>query len=310
MSSYGEIAYRRPTKSPRDARVEQLYVEREFAPGVSGKAGLFLMPFGLLNQNHEPTAYHGVTRNYVDTAIIPTTWREVGLGLSGSTASGLGWDVGLTTGFNLTKWDPTSPEGREGPLRATHGEGQFAAARDLSVYGALNWRGVPGLLIGGAVFTGMVGHQTAGFEANDSTLLLLDVHAWYQFGGWDLSAQYANGAFGHTEALNRSFLANRIATPTLVPSRFYGGYVQAAYKLWRRQDYVLLPFARNERFNTAAGYGALSAAEGGSPTADEQVWSLGASLRIGEGVVLKADYQKFHLDRARDQLNLGMGYSF
>ena len=135
------------------------------------------MPFGLLNQNHEPTAHYRVTRNFVNTAIIPTTWREVGLGLSGSTASGLGWDVGLTTGFNLTKWDPTSPEGRESPLRATHGEGQFAAARDLSVYGALNWRGVPGLLIGGAVFTGKVGHQTAGFEANDSTLLLLDVHA-------------------------------------------------------------------------------------------------------------------------------------
>ena len=44
--------------------------------------------------------------------------------------------------------------------------------------------------------------------------------------------------------------------------------------------------------------------------ADEQVWSLGASPRIGEGVVLKADYQKFHLDRARDRLNLGMGFSF
>ena len=60
-----------------------MYVEREFAPGVTGKAGLFLMPFGLLNQNHEPTAYHGVTRNFVNTAIIPTTWREVGPGAVG-----------------------------------------------------------------------------------------------------------------------------------------------------------------------------------------------------------------------------------
>src|SRR5438874_6846832 len=32
------------------------------------RAGLFLMPVGLLNETHEPTAYYGVERNFVETA--------------------------------------------------------------------------------------------------------------------------------------------------------------------------------------------------------------------------------------------------
>lgn len=80
-----------------EAAVEQLYIEREFDNGLRAKAGLFLIPAGLLNTNHEPTAYYGVERNFVETAIIPSTWREAGLGLSSTLDNGLTWDLGLTT---------------------------------------------------------------------------------------------------------------------------------------------------------------------------------------------------------------------
>jgi hypothetical protein len=43
---------------------------------------------------------------------------------------------------------------------------------------------------------------------------------------------------------------------------------------------------------------------------DENVTTLGLNLRVGEGVVLKADYQKFGEDKSRDRLNLGMGFSY
>ena len=52
---------------------------------VDLKAGLFLMPFGLFNEHHEPTNYYGVQRNFVESLIIPSTWREGGLGLHGTT---------------------------------------------------------------------------------------------------------------------------------------------------------------------------------------------------------------------------------
>jgi hypothetical protein len=45
-----------------EAEIEQLYVQHDFKSGLRGTAGLYLMPVGLINQNHEPTAYYGVFR--------------------------------------------------------------------------------------------------------------------------------------------------------------------------------------------------------------------------------------------------------
>lgn len=289
-----------------EAAVEQLYVEHEIKPGLAAKAGLFLIPAGFLNTSHEPTAYYGVHRNFVETAIIPSTWREAGLGLSGSHDNGLSWDIGLTTGFNLTKWDATSGDGRESPLGAIHQEGQFAKSRDLSLHAAANYRGVPGLLVGGSVFSGKVGHATTDFAANDARLTLWDLHARYNPGKLDLTALYARGTISNTDALNLTF----VGQPTPVPSAFAGWYVQGAYQLWKNEDYSLTPFLRYEQFNTAKSYSAVPQGLGVAASPDEKVTTIGASFKIGEGVVLKADYQKFKQDSSRDRYNLGAGYSF
>ena len=289
-----------------ESEIEQLYVEREFNNGLRGKAGLFLMPVGLLNQNHEPTAYYGVERNFVETAIIPTTWREAGLGLSGEFGDGFTWDTGLTTGFDLTKWDAASSEGRESPLGAIHQEGQLAKSRDLQLHGALNWRGYPGLLVGGSVFTGKAGHATTDFAANDARVTLAELHTRYTPGAWDLSALWAYGRISNTEALNATFAGN----PTPVPSSFAGWYLQAAYKLWENADYALSPFARFESFDTARTYASQPAGLGVPTTPYERVATVGANLMVGQGVVLKADYQKFREDKSRDRVNLGVGFSY
>ena len=89
-----------------EAAVEQLYVEHELDNGLRAKGGLFLMPVGMLNTSHEPTAFFGVHRNFVETAIIPTTWREVGFALSGAHDNGISWDAGVTTGFDLANGMP------------------------------------------------------------------------------------------------------------------------------------------------------------------------------------------------------------
>ena len=289
-----------------ESEIEQLYVEREFNNGLRGKAGLFLMPVGLLNQNHEPTAYYGVERNFVETAIIPTTWREAGVGLSGEFGDGFTWDTGLTTGFDLTMWDAASSEGRESPLGAIHQEGQLAKSRDLQLHGALNWRGYPGLLVGGSVFTGKAGHATTDFAANDARVTLAELHTRYTPGAWDLSALWAYGRISNTDALNATFAGN----PTPVPSSFAGWYLQAAYKLWQNADYALSPFARFESFDTARTYASQPAGLGVPTTPYERVATVGANLMVGQGVVLKADYQKFREDKSRDRVNLGVGFSY
>src|ERR1700758_5118169 len=106
------------------------------------------MPFGFINEHHEPTNFYGVQRNFVETLIIPSTWREGGFGLHGDTSSRFGWNVVRTTGFGLAKWEfqPEFPpytsaleleDSNIAPLQATHQELALANARHLSSYVAL-----------------------------------------------------------------------------------------------------------------------------------------------------------------------------
>src|SRR5579862_5237682 len=92
---------------PGEYEVEQFYVEHRFNDNVSMDAGLFLIPVGLINLSHEPTNFYGVQRNFVETLIIPSTWREGGVSFFGNTESGISWNAGLTTGLDLSKWNFT-----------------------------------------------------------------------------------------------------------------------------------------------------------------------------------------------------------
>jgi len=344
---YGEIAYARPTKNSSQTQAdlargvlgwghrfddrtrmaaelevehavasstdkgevefEQFYAERDFTERVGGRAGLFLIPIGFINEHHEPTQYYSVFRNFVETSIIPTTWREGGLAVYGGTESGFKWNVGLTTGFNLANWDASSNDGRDSPLGSIHQELSLAAARDLSGYLSLNYVGIPGWTFGGTYFTGKAGQGTPDFAAPDARVTLWEGHVRWQPGPFDISALYSRGTISDTEALNLTF----IGQPTPVPKTFYGGYVQAAWRnAWTYKDYSLAPFTRYEWVNTAAAYEPVPQGLGVSPTPTEQIWTIGADLYMSPNIVFKADYQRYKDDSARNSWQLGFGLNF
>lgn len=305
----GEFEWEHAVTSADDqgeAAVEQFYVERSFTPQLAGRAGLFLIPSGMLNVAHEPTQYFGVTRDFVNTAIIPTTWREGGIALTGITSYDLTWDVGITTGFNLANWDPTSEDGKLSPLGSIHQELQLAKAANLSGYGALNWRGVPGLLIGGSVFSGKAGQSQPNFPSQNAVVTLAEAHARWTPASFDLQAQYAYGHISNTAAYNQTIVGN----PTLVPEAFYGWSMQGAWYAWSQGDYQLAPFVRYERVNTGWKYATL--ADGLTPAAlpTEGITTFGASFFVTPNIVLKADYQWFSQDSVNNRFQLGLGLNF
>ena len=79
--------------------LEQAYIEFDVAEEQRLKAGLFLVPVGLLNETHEPTTFFGVERNPVETSIIPTTWWEAGVGASGKLSEQVAYDIGFHSGL-------------------------------------------------------------------------------------------------------------------------------------------------------------------------------------------------------------------
>jgi hypothetical protein len=297
--------------------VEQFYVDRRLSEAVSARAGLFLMPFGLLNEHHEPTGFYGVQRNFVETLIIPSTWREGGFNLHGDTTAGFGWNLGLTTGFDLSKWDfaPAFPlyttalglaNSHVAPLPATHQELALANAHHLSPYAALSYYGIPALLLGGAISSG------ESPAPGDPRVTLWEAHMRWTPAKFDLSALYARGSISNTGPLN----AAHPNSPNPLRSSFYGYFLQGAYRLWEQGDYRVTPFVRWERYDLGASYAGTSGPVIPAglvplwPRSEDRVWTAGANLYVGAHLVLKGDYQWFQLNQGFRRFDLGLGVSF
>jgi hypothetical protein len=289
-----------------EAAIEQAYIERDLGTGLRFQAGLFLIPLGILNERHEPPTFYGVDRNLVETAIIPSTWREGGVALSGNTAFGLDWSAGVTTGFDLTKWDANSTDAAESPLRSIHQELQLAKAGDLSVFGAAKYLGVPGLALGAGVFTGKVGQRQDNVPLRDSRATVWNVYARWAPAAWEFTALYARGAISNTRDFNLSLLGNA----TLVPAAFWGGYAEAAYRGFAGPTWAIEPFVRYERVNTGSRYADLGAGLTPAVRPTETVTTVGATLRLHPNVVLKIDYQDFRQNADGGRFNIGMGYLY
>src|SRR5471030_814154 len=242
--------------------IEQFYVDFEANNHLTVTGGLFLMPFGFINEHHEPPQFYGVQRNFVETLIIPSTWREGGAALHGDTEFGLSWNAGITSDEDLSRWNfaPQFPlyvtaldleDNDVAPLQATHQELALAKGQHLAQYLALNYNGVPGLKVGASVFNGKLATVAAPPNApvpDDQHLTLWEAHARWMPGRFDISALYAHGAISNLAAIN----AANPGTPNPIPSSFLGYYGQIAYTAWARAGYRLAPFARWEHYNMGA----------------------------------------------------------
>jgi len=291
-----------------EAAIEQAWLNYRISDAANVKGGLFLIPLGILNETHEPPTYYGVMRNQVETRIIPTTWRELGAGVHGVVGEGLRYDVGITTNFDSGKLDE-----RTTGIRSGHQEGQEANARNLAVYGALNYRR-PGLLVGGGVFTGNTGQNGAAnsvLQGVSARFTLWDVHTQYRLGRLDLQALYAAGTLGDADKVTAAILA---AAPTpadafAAPRTLKGGYVQAAYHVYKQGGFDVAPFVRYERIDIKQqedpANGLLQ-----DPNNIERIKTFGVNFWVHPQVVLKADIQRYTTDKSQDRFSLGLGFMF
>ena len=81
--------------------IEQAFINYKIREVLNLRAGLMLVPMGIINEYHEPTTYNGVERPNLESQIVPTTWRELGIGLSGNFPEmSLKYQVYAFNGFN------------------------------------------------------------------------------------------------------------------------------------------------------------------------------------------------------------------
>lgn len=303
-----EVEHAKADKNGGEVAMEQAYLEYGLSDKMNARAGMMLMPLGIVNETHEPPTFYGVERNEVESRIIPSTWRELGFALQGEAIEGLEYNVGISTSPDASQYKDASKGFRD--MRTS---GRQVAAGDYGLFAALNYRAVPGLLLGAAVFSGDTAQDGKGTTLNkaslvgaDAKLTVWDIHAKYSFRDLDLQALYAQGTLSDTDKIN-SAAGLALGSNKAAPKAFFGWYGQAAYHVWKSGDLDVAPFVRYERYNTqqAVDEGYVSDVNN-----DEAVTTTGVNVKLHPQVVLKADFQRYQTDSRKDRINLGVGYMF
>jgi len=68
----------------KEVWVEQMFLQQKLNKYINLRAGILLIPMGIINEYHEPVTFNGVERPVIDNKIAPSTWREIGAGISGN----------------------------------------------------------------------------------------------------------------------------------------------------------------------------------------------------------------------------------
>jgi thiamine biosynthesis lipoprotein ApbE len=287
-----------------EAIVEFAYLDFLLSHAVNIRAGQLLLPVGFINELHEPPIFLGALRPRLEqeNGIIPTTWHENGFGLLGELPGSLTYKLYLVNGLNA---DGFNADG-SGSIGGGRQDGHQAIANKPAVTGRLDFRPVPGALLGGGFYAGD-STQTKGEPALWTTLF--ELHGEYRARGLQLRAIYAqlrNGAPG-VAAFGPSSKVLGVGTKQL------GGYLEVGYDVFSllRGDthQSLIPFARYENVDTQA---LVVAGAGASGANHQQIVELGANYKPIPQVAIKADYDVVMnaASTGRNQLNLALSYLF
>lgn len=274
---------------------------------ANGRAGLMLLPMGFLNEIHEPPFFLGVHRPETEQRILPTTWRETGVGLFGRIGETLEYRAYAVNGFNAAGFSSSGiREGRQ--------SGNRALAEDVAFVGRLDWTPRDGLLLGGSAYVGNSGQDqtssSTGRSLPTARLGIGELHAQWRSGGFQTRGVFSYSHLSDAGDLNRA-LGNAASSP--IAEDMLGGYVELGYDLWdlffEGDDESLVPFLRVEYVDTQhevpSGYQA---------DRNQAFWlyTAGLDFKPTPNVVLKLEYRNFdpRSGELPDELSLGLGFAF
>jgi hypothetical protein len=281
-----------------EVSVEFAYLEYLAKPSLSVRAGMLLVPLGLVNEFHEPTVFIGTLRPETERRIIPSTWRENGAGIVGSSGR-FSYRAYLLNGMNAEGFTADG-------LRGGRQGGAEALANDWAFAGRLDMAPIPGVFAGVGLYRGNSGQDQ--FGSADVGTTIVELHGQAQVRGFDVRGVFAHAAVDDVAALNQ---ARGLEGADGIGESMNGGYAQVAYNVLSQtpSTLALSPYYRFEQVNTQSSVPAGFTAD---PERDGRWHTLGVELKPIGHIVLKTDYQWIS-NRARtgrDRFNVALGYSF
>jgi hypothetical protein len=317
-----------PTSGRGSVAMEQAFLKFNLNPRQYLVAGLFTPRIGITNENHLPVNFNGVERPLVEQLIIPTTWREIGVGLYGSLDRlPLNYSIAVVNGLNSEKFQHDTGIG-EG-----EGLGSNATANNLAVTASVQYR-VSDLKFQLAGYAG----GTVGLSKRSADSLNVGLRTG-AFGTplylGEFDVQYAHSGFA------AKALATYVSYPSAdkiyaayaksIGSGMYGAYLELAYDWLHPKGGTkqFITFVRGEMLDLNSSVSTIQKKDNQvDETLKQRHIVAGISYFPIPNVVLKADVRLQHTGpqnpslvinpppnalpyRQNDQfLKIGFGYSF
>jgi len=249
-----------------------------------------------VNTYHEPPSFNGVDRPDVDQFVIPSTWREPGLGIFGELTEGLRYQLYVVNGFNANGFTA------ESAIREGHQEAQLAHAADYGAIGRLDYEPILGTVLGVSAYGGRSGN-TLTSTVGRVPIGLFDIDARIHRGGFSARGEVALLLVGDAAALNQALLSGTAEQQGAGPvaSQARGAYAEVAYDLLRLlapgSEQSLAAFTRFDYADTQA-----SVPTGFAARAELRRYSqmVGLTYRPIPQIALKADYRRHWLGSGED----------
>jgi hypothetical protein len=289
--------------------LEFAYLDYRVKDNFGFRGGLLLVPMGFVNELHEPPVFLGTERPVTESKIIPTTWRESGLGIFGGQGP---WSYRAYVVNSLDGVQGGSSKAKgfsDSGLRGGRQKGSKAMAEDFGFVGRLDYATPSGLTVGGSAYWGETAHnrELNGAEVGGA-VFIWEGHLAYKARGLDIQALVAGAELDDVDALNQ---LNGLSGDGSIGESMRGWYVQAGYDLLvgSATRHQLLPYLRYERVDTQRSVPSGYALD---PSNDATIVSLGMAWKPITNTILKADFQ-LHSTEAEtgiNQFNVALGYLF
>lgn len=281
--------------------LEFAYLDYLLNDGLGVRAGMLLAPLGFLNELHEPPMFLGTERPVTESRIIPSTWRENGIGLFGGNEQ-IAWRAYVMNSLDGAGFNGSG-------LRGGRQKGSNALAEDLGIAARFDYVGTLGLTLGASAYVGQTAqNRELDGEPVDAGLFIWDLHADYKAQGLSLRALVAGAEVSDAVSLNT---LNGLTGNAGVGESMLGWYVEAGYDVLRGtlSTHQLIPYLRYEKVDTQRR---VAPSFSTNPAHDLTVLALGAAWKPIPQVVAKAGYQ-IHTNAAEtgvNQFNIQLGWLF
>ena len=303
--------------------VEQAFLQHKVNRSINFRAGLLLIPMGIVNEYHEPTTFHGVERPLIDSKIAPSTWREIGFGLTGTIQPAfLKYQAYVVNGFN--GYNGSAKLSGSSGLRSGRQKGAESYISSPNFTGKIEYYGIGGLNLGlsgywgntqSTLYNGIAKDDEIALAKADSSVVgvsMIGLDARYTVKGLQLRGQLYSVSLSNADEYNQ-FTRKSSTDLNDLGSSMTGFYVEAAYNVFRTLTSVkteLIPFVRFEGYNTHASVPANITA---NKSYKNSAITTGITFKLTQGAVLKTDMQFVKSDAASSYskvFSAGLGVMF